>query len=103
MTDYNDGSWHGWNGGECPVHHASEIEGVYSNATQERLKGVVKDRAGAFSWGGGDLILVAFRVTKEHREPREFWLVGGASFDSEGEAEDACLPEQEIIHVREVL
>ena len=20
MTNYNDGRWHGWNGGECPVH-----------------------------------------------------------------------------------
>ena len=26
MTDYNDGKWHGWNGGECPVHPESELK-----------------------------------------------------------------------------
>ena len=23
MVDYNDGNWHGWDGGECPVHPES--------------------------------------------------------------------------------
>ena len=28
MTSYNDGKWHGWNGGECPVHPETEVEFV---------------------------------------------------------------------------
>jgi len=26
MTDYNDGKWHGWNGGECPVDPQAWVE-----------------------------------------------------------------------------
>ena len=28
MTGYNDGKWHGWNGGECPVHPKSRVQGL---------------------------------------------------------------------------
>ena len=27
MTNtYNDGKWHGWNGGECPVHPKTVVD-----------------------------------------------------------------------------
>lgn len=26
MSDYYDGCWHGWNGGECPVHPETIID-----------------------------------------------------------------------------
>jgi hypothetical protein len=29
MTDYNDGKWHGWNGGECPVDPGTTVEVWY--------------------------------------------------------------------------
>jgi hypothetical protein len=29
MTDYNDGEWHGWNGGECPVDPRAWVEVWY--------------------------------------------------------------------------
>lgn len=32
MTDYSDGEWHGWNGGECPVRP----DGVVSIVSQEK-------------------------------------------------------------------
>lgn len=74
MTNYNDGKWHGWNGGECPVHPGSEIEAVYTRS--ECFKGIVSDVAKAFSWEDGEysLGLVAFRVVKEHREPKEYTI-----------------------------
>ena len=28
MEDYNDGGWHLWNGGECPVHSKTVVEAV---------------------------------------------------------------------------
>lgn len=70
MTDYNDGKWHGWNGGKCPVHPMSVVEilepvvgrfeGPASNIHWKHLKG-------------------AFRVIKQHREPREVWMSRGYS------------------------
>ena len=35
MTNYNDGKWHGWNGGECPVHPKSMVDAVWHDANQE--------------------------------------------------------------------
>lgn len=85
MTDFNDGKWHGWNGGECPVHPMSEVELRFSDPYHHWL-----DRgreAGFFSWShrtddqpnGGNI--VAFRVVKEHREPREIWVRTGVESD----------------------
>jgi hypothetical protein len=31
MTDYNDGKWHGWNGGECPVDPQAVVDVVSIN------------------------------------------------------------------------
>ena len=71
MTDYNDGKWHGWNGGECPVHHDTLVEVVYVYDSAAMDKG----SAGYYCWETGrGLPIVAFRVVKEHKEPREFWL-----------------------------
>ena len=79
MTNYNDGKWHGWNGGECPVHPETVV--VVQLGWDTRIN-VDKDTsgytecAGSLRWthigGGGDIIF--FRVVKEHKEPREFWV-----------------------------
>ena len=78
MTDYNDGNWHGWAKREKPpLHDLTRIERVYINSY-----GVVKNDAtsgmtasvGACRWGWGEGLILAFRVTKEHKEPREFWI-----------------------------
>ena len=67
MTNYNDGKWHGWNGGECPVHQNSVIEVLHAK------NGILTSRpAGITAWGIPDL--VAFRVIKEHREPKEYTI-----------------------------
>jgi hypothetical protein len=73
MTDYNDGSWHGWNGGECPVHPDSEVEAMYISASQIA---VIHDkrRARRFVWDAPVSSVIAFRVTKPYREPRVIWV-----------------------------
>lgn len=75
MTDYNDGSWHGWNGGECPVHPETivEVRWKYNPARQTARAGEFC-AVGQWTWEGVGNRIVAFRVVKEHREPRECWV-----------------------------
>lgn len=72
MTNYNDGKWHGWNCGECPVHPDTVVDAVFEHGTP------VTNEARKLRWGkdtsGLDVDIVAFRVVKEHKEPREFWV-----------------------------
>ena len=101
-TNYNDGKWHGWNGGECPVHPKTEVETVSLNgdtrntSRQQRL-------AGDLLWGNPIVDIVAFRVTKEHKEPREFWLIGGQWTQHKPFAEERIEAGEKVIHVREVI
>lgn len=67
VTDYNDGKWHGCNGGECPVHPESIVDLLYADPEHA----VLSIEAGDYHW---DSDLVAFRVIKQHREPRELWM-----------------------------
>jgi hypothetical protein len=100
MTNYNDGKWHGWNDGECPVHPETEVEYIYLDDSIGPC--LCQDKAGYFTWNGDDLMpLVAFRVVKEYKEPREFWVSCGYAFSSEAQA--LTHSDIEPIHVREVL
>lgn len=105
MTDYNDGKWHGWNGGECPVDPASMVDVHYVNA----FGGYGRDEnrlAGQHSWA----LACLFRVTKPAPpKPREFWITiwDGLAWDDQESAEthnktlkDSAGP---IIHVVEKL
>lgn len=65
MTDYNDGKWHGWNGGECPVNPKTRLQAVEENGC--RWEADAED-CDWHSFRG------AFRVVKEHREPVEVWF-----------------------------
>ena len=97
MTDYNDGKWHGWNGSaECPVHHLSEVQ-----VGGETDKVWPAKRAGHdVAWSN----VIVFRVTKAHREPREWWLVKGyAPFCTREDADKWASDQYPVIHVREVL
>ena len=105
MTDYNDGNWHGWNGGERPVHPKSLIDAVWITSAGNVLRGTRV--AGTHAWSKQT---VAFRVVKQYREPREFWFYDGSLFTCESDAmherkvdlECDCV-RGEIIHVREVV
>lgn len=95
MTNYNDGSWHGWNGGECPVHPETVVkwkhEADYGST----------DRAGDLEWSKLMSGLVAFRVVKEHKEPREFFV------NKYNDKVTTSVPDyydrKDYIHVREVM
>lgn len=72
MTNYNDDKWHGWNGGECPVHPKTIVDAV---TTLVALPASVAGAIGGWEADHSNPI-VAFRVVKEYREPREWWCVG---------------------------
>ena len=75
MTDYNDGKWHGWNGGECPVHPKSQVDAVCTSIVPSGYGRATWKTAGEINWAAGiPSEVVAFRVVKEHREPREVYL-----------------------------
>lgn len=77
MTNYNDGAWWGWNGGECPVHPKTVVEYVWKYegnvGRHKRLAGEGEDRNRP-AWENQ---VIAFRVIREHREPREVWMRQG--------------------------
>jgi hypothetical protein len=102
MTDYNDGKWHGWNGGECPVHPKSVVVVVTG-------RGQATEPAGDFGWNDNDTPIVAFRVIKPYIEPREFWVnvypngdIGRPHLSKNG-AEMCCEPGGTTIQLREVI
>ena len=106
MTNYNDGNWWGWNGGECPVHPKTRVEVVYYEDAIPDPVWLDQDAAGDFNWQSDTII--AFRVTREHREPREWWMSGGRVFDCAKSAHQNIMgcgmdDYAEVVHVREVL
>ncbi len=72
MTNYNDGKWHGWNGGVRPIHPLTEIE-VVMWSTEEGGKVAIAGEAKDFDWSASVNPIVVFRVVKEYKEPREVW------------------------------
>ena len=114
MTDYNDGKWHGWNGGECPVHPKSRVQWMrytgmgMGRSYQGETPGQVVD------WNdtpNSEKRIDAFRVTKPYREPREWWLTicGGYTHAhatmSDAETYVRCNSKSDVavVHVREVM
>lgn len=96
-VNYNDGKWYKWNGGECPVHPDSEVQVRLIDPEEEY--GDMVERACNWVWDCvGCAQIIAFRVIKEHKEPREFWIIpkSGRCFSKKPTYEHA-------IHVREVL
>lgn len=106
MTDYNDGKWHGWNGGECPVHAESDVQVIYNNDNgitfENNNIGVNITRAGNAGWFGNHII--AFRVIKAHKVPREWWIFPPPSPAwSPVVLSEKPNPARCYIHVREVI
>lgn len=112
MVDYNDGEWHGWNGGECPVHPESEIDAVWPSGIDDKKSYRDAKKAKDFPWFvGGPWTPFLFRVTKPYDEPpkpREFWIVETdgtpRTFYNEGIAKNYARDFGfYVIHVREVI
>ena len=70
MTNYNDGKWHGWDGGDCPVHPESVIEAVYILHQSGSDTMLFNNAAREKHWASPCL----FRVIAENREPRTVTL-----------------------------
>ena len=110
MTNYNDGEWHLWNGGECPVHPKSVVDAVWhdprmGSAGMSGPREAIENPGPYLAWAH----VVKFRVVKEYREPREFWVnvyadEMWAAHASKSDADKAAASDRvECIHVREVL
>ena len=87
MSDYNDGKWHGWNGGECPVHPKSVVEAIWHDPNKNTAgfqpeRTAYEDEGPRLAWSH----VVKFRVIREYIEPRECWSYGAHMRDTEAEA-----------------
>lgn len=69
-ADYNDGTIHGWNGGDCPVHPEAVVK-VWFEVSLNTLQ-----RAGDLDWKvrDEDWSIIAFQVVKQHVEPKVIWV-----------------------------
>ena len=98
--NYNDGKWHGWNGGECPVHPETLVRVIFEDGSGPSGP----QTAGVWDWSG--LHPVVFRVVKEYKEPKEFYSACGIYFSTKELAEgyvDLYSPDATIKTYREVL
>ena len=109
MTNYNDGNWHPIPSGQPDnVHDKTEVEMIWRLRGGGRIKAETRP-ASCFAWpDGDDTENIAFRVVKEYREPREFWIVAaiGDAWETEARAKtaaEALVDPTIIIHVRAVL
>ena len=106
MTDYNDGLWHGWNGGECPVDLLATVDHIWLFNDGTGSSFVRDTPAGNVAFLGNEYgRMIAFRVTKPALpKPREWFVSGGnCLWDTYAEAYNACDRGEKPIHVREVL
>jgi hypothetical protein len=94
-VDYNDGNWHRWGGGNCPVHPETEVELMPLNPYDTTMRpNTVSATAIHVDWGVNcDNPIVSFCVTKEFikpKEPRELWvsLNDYQAHDTEADAQE---------------
>ena len=99
MTEYKENVWYGWNGGECPVHPKSLVEAVWISGGPFRSE---QREAKDFVWVWDAPVsgIIAFRVVKEYREPREFWVFPGGR---DVLTAKPAVGGDHYIHVREVV
>jgi hypothetical protein len=94
--NYNDGFWHQWNGSECPVHPNSTVEMISTQSGKPSRCAAI-----SVTWDHPCDPIIAFRVTDEFLEPREFWIFNGMTDrDIKTEKPDDM---HGYIHVREVI
>lgn len=101
MTDYNDGKWHGWNGGECPVHPKSIVQIQKANETRKDVENestLCHNEGEYWDWSndGNEGDIIAFRVIKPYREARVLWMKPHSMIDG-------CLVECKPGHPQAIL
>ena len=89
MVNYNDGTIHGWNGGDCPVHPNTVVHCWLRSASA----GIAK--AGELEWKHRSdinmLDIVAFQVIKEYVETKTIWVNEYKSGDVAYHTKEAAL------------
>ena len=102
MKNYNDGNWHAHNGSCCPVHPKSLIEAWYPTSNDTAELTLFRNVAADKTWVDRDFM---FRVIKEHKEPREFWIEisPGGSICAIHDTDRKDFSTTTAIHVREVI
>ena len=105
MTDYNDGKWHNAEGDEWPLHEKTMAYRLW-RAPETDMERLDYGAVGSMNWGNQYSRTTAFRVVKEYREPREWWIVAGAACSTEDAAREMAAIHGknvfQIVHVREV-
>jgi len=101
MTDYTkENHWYGLRADDdCPVPGKTLVELLLNDGTV-----TASDKAENWTWGAGDV--AAFRITREPRKAREWWVAirdDGVIYATELQHQAASLGCPEIVHVREVL
>ncbi len=105
MTNYNDGKWHGWNGGECPVHPETVVHACFEDGLDTTED--IGMPASLYDWKcDDDCAIIAFRVVKEQcpPPPREMWvcIYDGTAWDDKEQAERFNRERGPILHMQEV-
>ena len=105
MTNYNDGKWHGWNGGDCPVHGKTMVEVIWFSAGHT-VQSSVTEASKRLTWrcGYAGIPPVAFRVVKEYKQPREYWVnyEKRSILTIRGNDDNETFVNRGYIHMREV-
>ncbi len=100
MRECMENVWYGWNGGECPVHPLTEVEAVFQAPDNSTFGAATQKLAAHIVWDAEAFKIIAFRVVKEYREPREFWVFPGAR---DVLTAKPAVGGEHYIHVREVV
>jgi hypothetical protein len=102
MTDWNDGTNHGWNSGDCPVHPETVVEYWLRGGGGDECKAECprwKHKDDAYD-------IIAFRVVKPYVEPKVIWVneypTGVAIYTSEENARKFSGPSVHRIAVKYV-
>ena len=92
VPDWNNGTIHGWNGGDCPVHPETVVQVWFRNGNTN-----VSWDAEAYWWEHRETEedIIAFRVVKPYVEPRVLWVNEEAdgihvAYDSEEKASNCA-------------
>ena len=69
---YEVGKWYGWTGGDCPVHPETVVNALVAKKYND-VHFKSRSIAGDFDWSKRvfDGEIIAFRIIKEYKEPRE--------------------------------
>ena len=107
MNDYNDGKWHGWNGGECPVHPKSVVDARFLDPRQHFTPPEPR-KAEELIWvhDGYPWDIIAFRVVKPYTEPRksrERWMDPESGYTAENKNVWSSDMHHKLILLREVM